>query len=190
MPNAPWREAIVIVVETPRLLLRSLKLGDLSALRVMHSDPEVMGRYRYQRVLTQSETEEFVDDTIERYLRDRCGQLIATLKPAGTVIGHCGLEWMDIDGSRELELGYLIARPYWGQGLATEASQGLMRYAFTQLGAERVVAHTLDDNPASRRVLEKLGMRFQRHRVPAGLRERRFYVLERADWAAISPTRI
>jgi RimJ/RimL family protein N-acetyltransferase len=68
----------------------------------------------------------------------------------------------DADGRREIELGYRIARPYWGQGLATEAAGAAVRYAFDQLMLERVVSSIDGKNTASIRVAEKIGMSYQR----------------------------
>ena len=76
--------------------------------------------------------------------------------PAG-LVGAVGLE---IDAAnRQAELGYWIGKPYWGRGLATEAASAVLRYAFEQVGLNRVHAGHFAHNPASGRVLEKIGMR-------------------------------
>jgi [ribosomal protein S5]-alanine N-acetyltransferase len=55
-------------------------------------------------------------------------------------------------------LGYWIGKPYWGRGFCTEAARAVLRYAFTELGLNRVHAYHFHHNPASGRVLQKIGM--------------------------------
>ncbi|SDL63152.1 Protein N-acetyltransferase, RimJ/RimL family [Maricaulis salignorans] len=76
----------------------------------------------------------------------------------GEMCGMAGIFRRSPDS--EWEIGYWIAKPFWGRGLATEAGQALIDYARTELAAETVTAGHYDDNPASGRVLEKLGFRY------------------------------
>jgi ribosomal-protein-alanine N-acetyltransferase len=75
----------------------------------------------------------------------------------GRLIGQCGL--LQLPESADVEVLYLLERDRWGRGLAAEAARAVLRHAFEQLGLPRIVAVTRPEHAASRRVMEKLGMR-------------------------------
>ena len=77
-------------------------------------------------------------------------------------IGRCGLLPWVIDGRQEVEVAYLLAKEYWGQGLGTEAAQGVLDYGFNQLGLSRLICLIDRDNQASIHVATKIGMSFER----------------------------
>jgi len=92
------------------------------------------------------------------------------------------------------ELGYWIGRNYWGQGIATEASQSMLDFAFSQLGLNKVVAECLDRNPASARVMEKVGMvqegfleKHFRKNAADGYSDVRVFGLLKATWNRRKP---
>jgi len=74
------------------------------------------------------------------------------------LVGIVSLHQIDRDG-RRAELGYWIGVPWWGRGYATEAARAVVRYGFDELGLHKIHAHYLARNPASGRVLERIGMR-------------------------------
>lgn len=78
---------------------------------------------------------------------------------SGRVIGGALLQPTSINGTEQVEVGYHFARAAWGQGYATEVAQGLVDYGFRTLGLTRIMGVVLPENTASRRVLEKIGMR-------------------------------
>jgi RimJ/RimL family protein N-acetyltransferase len=77
----------------------------------------------------------------------------------GAFAGFTGLVWSDVTGTRELEVGWRLARPYWGRGLATEAATAALAYGLERV--PRVVSFTALTNQRSRRVMERIGMRFE-----------------------------
>ena len=81
-------------------------------------------------------------------------------KITGKLLGRCGLGFLD--KTPEVELGYVFAKEYWGQGLATEASLATIKYGFEQVNLERIVAIAHAENLASRRVIEKVGMTYEK----------------------------
>jgi len=87
-----------------------------------------------------------------------------------------------------VEIGWRLARPWWGQGLATEGAQAALAYGFGRLSLPEIVSFTVPGNVRSRRVMEKLGMRysedFEHPRIEAGhlLRRHVLYRLSRGDW--------
>ena len=84
------------------------------------------------------------------------------------LIGECGLQ--ELPESPDVELVYLLERDRWGQGLATEAGRAVLRHAFERLGLPRIVAVAHPEHAASRRVMEKLGMRREPAREASGFR--------------------
>jgi ribosomal-protein-alanine N-acetyltransferase len=87
----------------------------------------------------------------------------------GPLIGRCGLRHVEVEGQQEVELLYALRFESWGRGLATEMAAACLEVGFERLGLEDVVAFTLTTNRASRRVMEKVGMRYERDILHAGL---------------------
>lgn len=83
----------------------------------------------------------------------------AIRNPEGRMIGACGLDDYRAGVSHKAELGYWLARPYWGRGIMTAVVERVCEVAFTELGLAKVVAHTFAENGASARVLEKCRFR-------------------------------
>lgn len=153
-----------VFLETRRLRLRRFTPGDGGRLFALDSDPEVM-RYLTGGAGTSREhiENEVLPAMIAAY--DRYGGLgwwAAETAGEGGFVGWFGLHPFDTTHPGELELGYRLRREAWGRGLATEGALALLAKAFEEFGATRVVAQTYEENVASRRVLEKCGMRFVR----------------------------
>ena len=91
--------------------------------------------------------------------QDRTVTYAVTLSGGGELIGAIGLELSP--ANRRAELGYWIAVPEWGRGYCTEAATEMLRYAFEDLGLHRVMARHFRSNPASGRVMQKIGMRHE-----------------------------
>lgn len=150
------------VLETERLLLRRLTLDDLDALYALYRDPEVR-HYFPDGTLTYEATKEELEWIIDVYYGKYGYGLWATIhKPTGAFIGRCGLLPWTIEEQFEIEVAYLIAKEYWGQGLGTEAAQAILRYGFEQVGAPRLICLIEAENRASQAVAHKIGMRFER----------------------------
>jgi RimJ/RimL family protein N-acetyltransferase len=152
---------IMTEIETARLHLRPLTLQDLENLAQIYGDPEVM-RYRlHPEPATRAQTQESLTQMIAHWQRYGFGRWATIEKATQTLIGHCGLEILT--GTPEVEVNYLLDRPHWGKGLATEAAQKLVRYGFETLGRDRLVALAKPENYASRRVMEKIGMQYEKN---------------------------
>jgi ribosomal-protein-alanine N-acetyltransferase len=89
------------------------------------------------------------------------GVWAVTDKTTGTLLGQCGLRFLP--ELNEVEVLYLLARACWGQGLTPEAAQAALTYGFGQAHLERIIALTRPENTASRRVMEKLGMQYEKN---------------------------
>lgn len=98
-------------------------------------------------------------ETFEKYAAENpgLGSLVGTLKTTGQFVSTAVLRHIEYQPGNELELGYLIVRDFWGQGLATEITQGIARYAFEHFGVEHIKAVVAPENLASQQVLLKSG---------------------------------
>jgi RimJ/RimL family protein N-acetyltransferase len=150
------------IIETERLALRCLTMDDLDALAAIYRDPEVR-EYFPEGTLTHEETREELEWIIDVYYGRYGFGLWATLhKETNAFIGRCGLLPWEIDGRSEVEVAYLLARPYWGQGLATEAARAILTYGFEQLNLSRLICLIDPANAASVNVAVKIGMSLER----------------------------
>jgi ribosomal-protein-alanine N-acetyltransferase len=150
------------ILETNRLILRHLVPDDLANLFALYSDPEIR-RYFPEGTLTYEETREELEWFLNGHPHHPQLGLWATVyRETGEFIGRCGLlPWM-IEQRPEVEVAYLLAKTHWGQGLGTEAAQAILRYGFEQLQLSRLICLIDRDNRASRKVAEKIGMRFEK----------------------------
>jgi RimJ/RimL family protein N-acetyltransferase len=150
---------IHIILETPRLALRQFTEDDVDNLFDLNSDPEVM---RYLTGGRPTPREEIRDQIIPFHLAvydrlDRLGTWAAE-SATGEFLG-----WFHFRPGRgtditNIDLGYRLRRSVWNKGYATEGSRALIDLGFTGPGVERVFAHTMTVNIASRRVMEKSGL--------------------------------
>jgi ribosomal-protein-alanine N-acetyltransferase len=150
------------IIETNRLILRRLRPADLEALFALYRDPEVR-KYFPEGTLTYEETREELAWIIDVYYGQYGYGLWATIyKETGAFIGRCGLIPWTIDQRLEVEVAYLLDKAYWGQGLATEAAQAIVQYAFEQLQLSRLICLFDPEHQASRNVAEKMGMTLEK----------------------------
>ena len=153
---------MTIILETRRLLLRHLVLSDLDALFQFYSDPEVV-KYIPDAPRTREETKEELEWFVNGHPKFPELGLWATIyRDTGQFMGRCGLLPWTIEGQNEVEVAFALSKPYWGRGLATEAAQGIVQYAFDQLHLRRLVCLIEPENAASIRVATKLGMAFEK----------------------------
>lgn len=155
---------MIVFLESERLILRRFTLDDVDALVELDSDPAVM---RFITGGVPTSREEIATDYLPAFLAyyqrgDRWGFWAATEKASGTFLGWFHLRPHEGDPDDEPELGYRLIASAWGQGYATEGSAALIGKAFAELGARRVYAQTMAVHTASRRVMEKAGLRFVR----------------------------
>lgn len=147
-----------IVLQTDRLVLRHLAMADLDALAALYRDSDVR-RHFPDGTRTREETREELAWIIDVYYGQYGYGLWATiLEETGAFIGRCGLLPWEIDGRPEVEVAYLLDKAYWGRGLATEAAQAIVTYAFATLPVDRLISMFDPENDASRRVAAKAGM--------------------------------
>ncbi len=177
----------MVVLLTNRLRLRRFTPSDATPLAELDADSEVT-------FFITGGVPEFDGAMLRHWIAEYdslpgCGTWAAEER-SGDFIG-----WFHLrpnSGLRdELELGYRLRRSAWGKGYATEGSRALVARAFDELGAERVVAHAMAIHRASRRVMEKAGLRFIRtfredwpYRIPGDEHGDVEYAITREEWAA------
>jgi len=180
-----------LLLESERLLLRRFTESDVDNLFNLHGDPEVM---RFINGGKPTPRDVIRNETLPRFLRayehfEGCGVWAAIEKSTGEFVGWFEFyPWKDT-GPDEVELGYRLRKSAWGKGYATEGSRALIRKGFTELGVQRVVAKTMVVNAASRRVMEKAGLRYVRtfhqvwpERIEGDEHGDVEYALKKADW--------
>src|SRR4051812_26276837 len=144
---------------TDRLLLRPLAEDDLDALASYYSDGEVMRHVGGGRVLAREETAASLARMMLFFNGNGYGQWAVVKRDGGMFLGRAGiLEWPDLGDSGETEIGYLLGRPHWGHGYATEAALASRDHALEVLGRRRLISLIDHDNARSARVATKLGM--------------------------------
>lgn len=148
------------MIETQRLILRRFEDADADAIYAMRSDAEFM------RFIKQPESRKQAVGwmrMVSRYWEtDNFGFWAVVEKRSGETIGWSGT-W-NLWETGEKEIGFAIARKFWGRGFATEAASVALRYSFENRKAEKTVAVAIPENAASRRVMEKLGMKPEQQR--------------------------
>ncbi|GAB1691233.1 GNAT family N-acetyltransferase [Krasilnikovia sp. M28-CT-15] len=150
-------------LETPRLLLREFHADDLDAVHAFAADPEVI-RFTDWGPNTVDDTAAFLAEaTHDAGARPRTRFALAVLDRAAQVlIGSVELS-VTSAAHRQGSTGYVLARPWWGQGRATEAATAMLRLGFDRLDLHKISATCDPGNIASGRVLTKIGMRREGH---------------------------
>ena len=190
---------MTFLLQTERLTLRRITPDDVDLLVGLDADPEVMHFITNGVSTPRSEIEsEHLPAFFDYYRRyPGYGFFLAELRADRRFVGWFHFRPRPADGdvpagpADEPELGYRLRREFWGRGLATEGSRALIDLGFAELGASRVVAETMVVHTASRRVMEKCGMRQARlfHadwpvRIPGDEHGDVEYAVTRDEWAA------
>ena len=142
-----------VILETGRLLLRPPRAADISHFVPLLKDFDVarnLSRVPYP--YTEDDACAFVVSAAHGWTSREDLAFGILRKSPGAYIGTCG-----VHPARGWEFGYWLGKPYWGEGYATEAVRRLVAFAFDELDAPQLTAGWFHDNPASGRVLEKLG---------------------------------
>ena len=143
-------------LETERLLLRPPEFRDVEAIATWIGDYDVAKNLAsVPHPYREDDAREFVARVVKQHATGEGFCFAVTRKQDGVFMGCCGLRLKD----GRFELGYWLGKPFWGLGYATEAAKKVLSFAFRDLKVASVGASWFHDNPASGRVLEKLGGR-------------------------------
>jgi RimJ/RimL family protein N-acetyltransferase len=143
-------------LRTERLLLREWRDEDLDPFAALNADPVVMEHF--PSLLDRAESDALAGRIRAHFAEHGYG--LWAVEVDGAFAGFTGLCWSEVTGSAELEVGWRLARPYWGRGLATEAATAALAHGLAQV--PRVVSFTALVNERSWRVMERIGMRRER----------------------------
>lgn len=145
---------------TDRLVLRPFSPDDAPRVQLLAGEWEIAS-------VTANIPHPYEDGMAETWIRGHpeafgagtSASFAVTLKKDGLLIGAMGLHFSA--RNHAAEIGYWIGLPYWGQGYCTEAAQAVLKYGFEERGLNRIQARHITENPASGRVMQKIGMRYE-----------------------------
>jgi len=172
------------ILETARLILRPYTEDDIADLMPLIGAREVaVNTLRIPYPYTEQDAREFIATTQSGNLVRRA----VTLRSDARLIGGVGLN--TDERHHHAELGYWLGVPFWGQGYATEAARAMVQYGFGHLRLNRIFATHFGHNPASGRVLQKLGMRYEgcqraHYRKFDQFADSELYGILRSEWPA------
>lgn len=183
MPKLPFPS-----LESNRLLLRPFSFDDGDTVEKLAGDKAIAATvmnipHPYEKGMAK----EWIKTHEPDFVNDRGVNFAVTLKSDHSLIGSMGLIFQK--ANEMAELGYWIGLPYWGQGYCTEAGKLVLSYAFNELKLNRVYAQFMHDNPASGRVMAKLGMKpegiLRQHQIKWGeFKDMHFYGILAAEFKA------
>ena len=149
-----------IMIETERIYLREMVQSDFADLCEILQDAQTM--YAYEHAFSDVEVQTWLKRQFDRYAKLGFGLWAVIDKQTNCFVGQVGLTIQDVEGTDELEIGYLVKRKYWHKGYATEAAKACKDYAFEHLKANRVVSIIRDTNYASQNVAKRVGMQLEK----------------------------
>ena len=169
-------------LETDRLQFRMFTMDDLDELAPIFADPDVIRHLGSGKPAPRAETETALRSIIKHWERHGFGRWAVCDKQTRELIGYGGLRSF----YGEPELVYLLAKAHWGRGLATEIARACLKFGFDDRAFERIVGMAKPANVASRHVLDKTGMSFERNANVYGM-EVVCYAITRAAYRARRP---
>ena len=184
------------VLRTDRLVLRPWRDADRAPFAALNADPQVM--QFFPKPLTRAESDALAGRMREHFARHGFGFWAVEAPGVADLVGALGLVVPSFEAPFTpcVEIGWRLARDYWGRGYATEGASAALAFGFERLGLEEIVSFTVPANLPSRRVMERLGMTrspaddFEHPFLPAGhpLRQHVLYRLTRPTWNDRKPT--
>jgi RimJ/RimL family protein N-acetyltransferase len=174
-------------LHTSRLLLRQWRDDDLDALASIYADPEVMRYIADGTVRTRAETADHIARMRRHWDEHGFGLFATEVRETGELAGWVGLAVPSFlpEVLPTVEIGWRLGRAFWGGGLATEGARAALRFGLVDCGLDRLVSIRHVDNRRSGRVMEKLGLGFDRHTtVPDNGRPVDVFAITRAQYSA------
>lgn len=155
-----------VILETPRLFLRRFTEEDADLVLALNSDPEVL-KYVHEPVLKNiKQAKKILTGIILPQYLLNLGRWAIYTRDNYEFIGWCGLKFIEESGI--IDLGYRLMKPFWGKGYATEAAQYTLIYGLRDLKLKTITGMAHVDNIASIKILEKIGMKFNKEIVEDG----------------------
>ena len=149
------------IIETERLLIRQLNADDVAFILELLNEPAFIKNIADRGVRTLDDARFYIEKgPVASYERYGFGLFAVVLKDSEIPVGMCGL--LKRDYWEEVDIGYAFLERYWSKGYAYESASAMMDYGRNVLKLPRIVAITSPDNESSIRVLEKIGLRFDK----------------------------
>ena len=149
------------ILETDRLILRQLSTEDAAFILELVNEPSFIQNIGDRGVRTLEDARAYIlRVAIASYEKNGFGLYLVELKDSGQSIGMCGL--IKRDGLEDVDIGYAFLPRFWLNGYAVEAAAAVKDYARDMLGLKRLVAITDPANQGSIRVLEKIGLKYEK----------------------------
>jgi RimJ/RimL family protein N-acetyltransferase len=150
-----------MVLETQRLSLRRFSLEDAAFVLAMVNDPAWLEHIGDRNVRTLEDARAYLrKGALDMYERMGFGMYVVTLKSSDEPIGTCGL--IKRDGLDDIDIGFAFLPQFRGQGFALESAAAVLEYGKSALGLKRIVAIVSPANQRSIRILERIGLKFER----------------------------
>lgn len=150
------------ILETPRLILRELTEADADFIIQLLNEPAYIKNIGDKGVRTNEDARSYLrENIIASYQKNKFGLYLVARKEDATPIGCCGL--INRDSLPDVDIGYAFLSAYHNKGYATEAAEAVMVFGKTAIGLKRIVGITAVDNQGSIKVLEKVGLCFEKH---------------------------
>ena len=162
------------LIETERLILRNLTEGDINDVFEYTSDPEVAKYVPWEYHKSIDTSKSFVEYTINNYNSGNLANWGIVHKEDNKLIGGCGFVHWEPEHFKA-EVGYTLARKYWGKGLVSEAVRTLLKFGFERMYLNRIQAKCVTENIGSARVMEKNGLKFEGITRQSVFRKGRFW---------------
>ena len=145
-----------MLLETNRLIIENFNNSDVPGWAKIENDADVR-RFVDGKTLSLKQAGEYVESNIRQYQTNGYGKYAVRLKEKRTLIGMCGF----LKEPYGIDFGYRYSKDSWGKGLGFEAAKEVLNYGFSELGLDKVVGLTAEQNYGSVRILEKLGFKFE-----------------------------
>jgi len=147
--------------ETERLFAIKLSTADLDKFNIMHTDPRVMETLGGVRSLEK--TQKDLEWNLNQWNTNGFGLWIFYLKETNEWIGRGSIRRINLNGSEEIEIGYVLMPSFWNQGYATEITKACIEISFEVLRLNNIICVTLTTNKPSQRVMEKSGFQYEKN---------------------------
>ncbi|MBI3168859.1 MAG: GNAT family N-acetyltransferase [Chloroflexi bacterium] len=157
---------------TARLVLRPFTMADAEVLCEIVNEPDIFQYFPSKATWLLEKCERYINYQTRHWENLGYGHWAVTLAETGQLIGWCGLEFLP--DTKETEVGYLLSKPFWGRGYATEAANASVQFGKKDIRLQEIIGLTDPLNVASQKVLEKNGLVFTRKQIYFGMEMFRF----------------
>ncbi len=148
------------VLETERLILRPITFEDIPDIQRLAGDRDVASQTSDGEIPQPGAEEQWFKKRQEGFKKREAADFAIIHRDEGILIGAIGLG-AEYKKDESMQLGYWIGKPYWNHGYCTEAARAVLKYGFEALKSHRIYSRHFTHNPASGRVMQKIGMKYE-----------------------------